>query len=316
MAKKLVLDVDTGTDDAVAIMLAALHPELDLLGVTTVNGNVEVERCTDNSLRVLEWIGHPDIPVYQGLTTPIVREDFPVARASKRDAGVHMQVLPLPEARAKKQNLPAPMFLRQVFAERPGEITLIATGPLSNLAATLALDPAFAGNVKELIIMGGAVDQSNVTPAAEFNIWSDPEAAAKVLRAPFNKITLVPLDATHEALVSNADCARLRALGTPAGTATADLVEFRIKGYEAHQPTGSPQSAPVHDALCVACLVDRSLIETQFVNVVVETIGEYTIGATIVDHRHRTQRKPNCHVAFHADGAGFVAMLEQIFGQK
>jgi len=105
----------------------------------------------------------------------------------------------------------------------------------------------------------------------------------------------------------------LRALGTPAGKATADFVEFRIKGYEAHQPTGTPQAAPVHDALCVASLVERSLIETKFVNVVVETIGEYTIGATIVDHRHRTKREPNCHVAFHADRAGFVAMLEDIF---
>jgi len=313
MGKKLILDVDTGTDDAVAIMLAALHPELELVGVTTVNGNVEVERCTDNSLRVLDWIGRSDVPVYQGLTTPLVRPDFPVPRAKKRDAGVHMQVLPLPEAHSKAKDLPAPLFLRQAFADSPGEITLIAVGPLSNLAATLALDPHFAGNVKELIIMGGAIDQSNVTPAAEFNIWSDPEAAALVLRAPFPKITLVPLDATHEALVSRADCARLRALGTPAGQATADLVEFRIKGYEAHQPTGTPQSAPVHDALCVASLVDRSLIETQFVNVVVETIGEYTVGATIVDHRQRTTRKPNCHVAFHADAAGFIAMLENVF---
>jgi len=316
MVKKLVLDVDTGTDDAVAIMLAALHPALQLVGVTTVNGNVEVEKCTDNSLRILDWIGRPDVPVYQGLKTPFAREDFPVPRALKRDAGVHMDVLPVPEAKSKKQDMPAPMFLRQIFADAPQEITLIATGPLSNLAATLALDPNFASNVKELIIMGGGIDLCNVTAAAEANIWADPEAAAKVLAAPFPKITLVPLDATHQALVSKQDCDRLRALGTPAGMATADLVEFRIKGYDANQPTGAPQSAPVHDALCVAALVDSTLIETRFVNVAIETRGEYTIGATIVDHRHRTMREPNCHVAFHADRQGFVAMLEQIFGQN
>ena len=162
MARKLILDCDTGTDDAVAIMLAALHPALDLIGVTTVNGNVEVARCTDNSLRTLELIGRADIPVYEGLARPIVREDFPTPRATKRDAKVHLAVLPFPEARAKKQAQSAPEYLVRAFAERPGEITLVAVGPLSNLAAAIALDSAFAGNVRELIIMGGADRKSVV----------------------------------------------------------------------------------------------------------------------------------------------------------
>ena len=202
MARKLILDCDTGTDDAVAIMLAALHPALELLGVTTVNGNVEVARCTDNSLRTLDWIGRGEIPVYEGLAKPIVRSDFPVPRAVNRNPGVHMETLPLPEARHAKQALSAPEFLVRAFRESPGEIVLVAVGPLSNLAAAIALDPAFARNAAELIIMGGAVDKSNVTPSAEFNIWADPEASAVVLAADFPKITLVPLDATHQALVS------------------------------------------------------------------------------------------------------------------
>jgi len=313
MRKKLILDVDTGTDDSVAIMLAGLHPDLDLVAVTVVNGNVPVENCTDNTLRTLDWIGRSDIPVYQGLSHPVVREDFPTPRATKRDPKVHMAVLPLPDATSTKKELAAPIFLTQAFADQPGEITLIAVGPLSNLATAIALDPEFPANCAELIIMGGAVNKSNITPSAEFNIWADPEAAAQVFRAPFRKITLVPLDATHEALVSKDQCDTLRAYGTPASTASADIIEHRIKGYEANQPTGTPQAAPVHDAVCVAALVDPDIIETRHVNVVIETIGEYTIGRTVVDHERRTTRAPNCHVAFHAKREAFVSMLSQTF---
>jgi inosine-uridine nucleoside N-ribohydrolase len=316
MVRRLVLDVDTGTDDAVAIMLAALHPALELVGVTTVNGNVEVEKCTDNTLRTLEWIGRGDIPVYQGLAHPIVRTDFPVPRAQKRDPKVHMAVLPLPNPKGQKQSLPAPQYLTEVFSKTPGEVTLVAVGPLSNLAAAIALDPRFPANVQELMVMGGAINQSNVTPSAEFNIWADPEAASQVFSAGFKKVTLVPLDATHEALVSLEQCGQLRALGTPAGIAAANLIEYRIKGYEANQPTGVPETAPVHDAVCVAALVDPSIIETKFVNIVIETKGEFTIGRTVVDHEKRTTRVPNCHVAFHADRSAFFSMISTIFAKS
>jgi inosine-uridine nucleoside N-ribohydrolase len=316
MRKKLILDVDTGTDDAVAIMLAGLHPDLDLLALTVVNGNVPVENCTDNTLRTLDWIGRSDIPVYQGLSHPIVREDFPTPRATKRDPKVHMAVLPLPEATSRKQELSAPVFLTQAFAQQPGEITLVAVGPLSNLAAAIAIDPKFPENCAELIIMGGAVNKSNITPSAEFNIWADPEAAAQVFRAPFRKITLVPLDATHQALVSKSQCDMLRDLGSPASIASADIIEHRIKGYEETQPTGTPLSAPVHDAVCIAALVDRDVIETKHVNVVIETLGEYTIGRTVVDHEKRTKREPNCHVAFGANREAFVAMLTEVFAPR
>jgi inosine-uridine nucleoside N-ribohydrolase len=315
MPRKLILDCDTGTDDSVAIMLAALHPELALIGVTTVNGNVEVGYCTDNSLRTLDLIGRGDIPVYEGLARPIVRSDFPTPRALKRDAKVHLAVLPFPEARSVKQPLSAPEYLVHTFAAHPGEIVLVAVGPLSNLAAAIALDPAFPGHVAELVIMGGAIDKSNVTPSAEFNIWADPEAAAVVMEAAFPKITLVPLDATHQALISRDQCAQLRALGSSAGEGAAELVEFRIGGYEAHQPTGVPQTAPVHDAVCIAALVEPKVIETRFVNVVIETRGEYTIGRTVVDHEKRTTRAPNCHVAFGADRARFFDLLMTTFAK-
>jgi inosine-uridine nucleoside N-ribohydrolase len=316
MAHRLILDVDTGTDDAVAIMLAALHPDLDLVACTTVNGNIEVDKCTDNTLRTLEWIGRGEIPVYEGVAHPIVRTDFPESRATKRDPKVHMAVLPLPEPKGRKEQLSAPVFLTQSFAHSPREITLVAVGPLSNIATAIALDPMFVRNVGHLVIMGGAINKSNITPSAEFNIWADPEAAAQVFNAGFEKITLVPLDATHDALVSLDQCKALRALGSPAGKASADIIEHRILGYEANQPTGTPQSAPVHDAVCVAALLDSALIEVRHLNVVVETKGEYTIGRTVVDHERRTLRAPNCHVAFHANRAGFFKLLMTTFAQE
>ena len=241
MKQKLVLDCDTGTDDAIAIMLAALHPELELLAVTTVNGNVEVAHCTDNTLRTLALIRRENIPVYEGLARPIVRPDFPEPRAMMRNPRVHLTELPFPPTPVAKQALTAPEVLIKIFREAPGEIVLVAVGPLSNLAAAIALDPSFPGNVSQLIIMGGAVSKSNVTPSAEFNIWADPEAAAVVLGAKFPKITMVPLDATHQALVSLAECETLRALNGAAGKGAAELIAFRISGYEANQPDWSSQ---------------------------------------------------------------------------
>lgn len=163
MPRKLILDVDTGTDDAVAIMLAALHRGLELVAVTTVNGNVPVEHCTDNSLRTLDWIGRNDIPVHEGASHPIVRMDFPVPRAIKKDVKVHMSELPIPPPVSKKQELSAPEFLVRAFREARGDTTLVAVGPLTNLAAAIALDPKFVENVPELVIMGGAIDKSNIT---------------------------------------------------------------------------------------------------------------------------------------------------------
>jgi inosine-uridine nucleoside N-ribohydrolase len=258
----------------------------------------------------LALIGREDIPVFEGLSRPIVRPDFPEPRVSMRNPKVHLAELPFPATSTAKQALSAPEALTKLFREAPGEMALVAVGPLSNLAAAIALDPQFPSHASELIIMGGTIAKSNVTPSAEFNIWADPEAAAVVLAANFPKITLVPLDATHQALVSEADCDALRDLNNAGGRGAAELIGFRISGYEANQPTGVARTAPVHDAVCIAALVDPSLISTIFANVVVETRGEYTIGRTVVDHEHRTKRAPNCHVALSADRARFFEFIK------
>lgn len=313
MPRKLILDVDTGTDDAVAIMLAALHPALDLVGVTTVNGNVVVEHCTDNSLRVLDFINRGDIPVYEGLNRPLVKADFPIPRALKKSTGVHGTELDVPPASSRKQAQSAVEFLIETYRATTEEIVLVPTGPLSNIAAAIALDPGFVDRVPEVVLMGGAHHHGNVTPSAEMNIWADADAAASVFAAGFRKLVCVPLDATHQALVSKADCAAMAAMGTPAGIAAARFIGRRIHGYDTNQPTGEAGTAPVHDALCVAYLVDPGVISTQFLHVAIETQGALTIGRTVVDITGRGGGAPNCHFAFGANRRAFVEMMLQTF---
>ena len=255
MPQKLILDVDTGTDDAVALMLAALHPDLELVGATTVNGNVPVDYCTENSLRTFDWIGVP-IPVYEGVTRPIARADFPVPRGDiQSSSAVHGGYLDIPPSRSNKQATSAVEFLVETYRATTDEIILVPVGPLSNIATALTLEPRLRDRIPELMIMGGAHHHGNVTPRAEFNIWADPEAARVVMNSGVRRITMVPLDATHRALVSLDDCAALRALGTAAGEAAARFTERRIHGYDTTQPMSRPHAAPVHDALMVSCTV-------------------------------------------------------------
>jgi inosine-uridine nucleoside N-ribohydrolase len=319
MSIRLVLDVDTGTDDAVAIMLAALHPDLDLVAVTTVNGNVPVDRCTENSLRVLDHIGRGDIPVYEGAAEPLARRDFPVPRAERGISDVHGEYLDIPAAQSRKRVASAAIALIETFAGVHGgaeEVVLVATGPLTNVALALKLDPRFGQRVSRLVIMGGGHEVPNVTASAEFNIWADPEAAHVVLNSSINEIVLVPLDATHRALISTEDCERLRQLGTRAGEATARFVERRITAYDASQPMARTGAAPVHDALCVAYLVAPDVISGARYCVDVETCGRVTVGRTVIDTHHRSGREANAWVALDADEGKFRDLLLSTFAQR
>jgi inosine-uridine nucleoside N-ribohydrolase len=302
--RKLILDVDTGTDDAVAIMLAALRPDLELIACTTVNGNRELEHTTDNTLRVLDHIGRGDIPVYAGLSRPIARLDFPTPRG-ERDPGVHFVEMPLAKAKSKAQATDAVEFLIETYRNATDEISLVPVGPLSNVASALALFPKLVEFVPEVIIMGGGHGVANVTPAAEFNFWADPEAAALVLAAGFRNLTLVPLDATHKAVISLEQCKALRASGRPAAEAAAIFIEKRIQGYRAYQQLDNPDAAPVHDALCVAALLQRDIVETRSHFVAVETAGALTIGRSVIDTSFRSGKPANARVAFNADTARF-----------
>jgi len=315
--KKLILDVDTGTDDAVAIMLAALHPALDLVGCTTVNGNAPVQYCTDNTLRVLDHIGRSDIPVHEGLARPLVRPDFPIPRAQSDLAGkIHGKTLPVPPTVRRKADAGAVEFLIETYRNATDEIVLVPVAPLTNIAAALTLFPKLVDLVPEIVIMGGGHEIGNVTPSAEFNIWADPEAAAIVIAAGFRRMTLVPLDATHRALVSYADCERLRALGTPAGMAAADFIGHRIHVHDEIQKMAVAGTTPVHDAVCVGCLIDPAIITTRHLHVAVETAGALTIGRTIIDTHFRGGQEPQCDVAFDADAGKFMSILLETFAAK
>jgi inosine-uridine nucleoside N-ribohydrolase len=311
---KLILDVDTGTDDAVALMLACLHPALDLVGATTVNGNVPVDMTTENTLRVFDHIGR-DVPVYRGMAAPLVRPDFPVPRdlpiAGK--TRVHGDYLDLPPAKSAPQASSAVEFLIETYRTATDEIVLVPTGPLTNIATALKLEPRLTQLIPEVILMGGGHYCGNITPLAEFNVWADPEAARVVFNCGIPRLTIVPLDATHRALLTTEDCDALDALGTPAATACATFVRRRIAGYDSDQPMERPGTAPVHDALCVAAVIDRSVITTRRVHADVEVHGELTVGQTVFDVAARGGNPPNADVAFDADERKFVRLLLDTF---
>jgi inosine-uridine nucleoside N-ribohydrolase len=314
---KLILDVDTGTDDAVALMLAALHPALDLVGATAVNGNVPVHMTTENTLRVFDHIGHR-VPVYRGMAAPLVRPDFPVPR-DKPVPGttrVHGDYLDIPPATSVPAAGSAVEFLIETYRNATEPIILVPTGPLTNIAAALKLEPRLVELIPEIILMGGAHYCGNITPTAEFNIWADPEAAKVVFTCGIPRLTIVPLDATHRALLSLADCDALDALGTPAATACATFTRRRIIGYDRDQPMERPGTAPVHDALCVAAIIDRSVITTQRVHADVEVLGELTVGQTVFDVAARGGQPPNADVAFDADERAFVQLLLDTFAPE
>ena len=236
MPKKLILDVDTGTDDAVALMLAALHPDLELVAATTVNGNNPVANCTDNTLRVFDLLerGHPG-PRRGG--EPAGARRFPDPARDPAPGREHARTRAADPRAALGQAVPASGgFLVETYMAATEPITLVPVGPLTNIALAIKLEPRIVERIPATVIMGGAHASGNTTPAAEFNIWVDPEAARVVFGAGLANVTLVPLDATHKALVSSEDCVRLRALGTPAGDAAAAFIEGRIAAYDTLQP--------------------------------------------------------------------------------
>ncbi|MDR2380436.1 MAG: nucleoside hydrolase [Bifidobacteriaceae bacterium] len=310
MPTKLILDVDTGTDDAVAIMLAALHPDLDLVGVTTVTGNALVDVTTENTLRVLDHIGVA-VPVFCGSVKPLARDDLPVPRATPPPGKTyaHGTYLELPEARSAPQARRAVEFLIDTFADGATETVLVATGPLTNVALALRAEPRLADWIPRTVIMGGAHRTGNITPRAEFNMWADPEAARVVLGAGLRNVTLVTLDATHQALVSANDAAAFRDLGTPAGVAMAGLTERRIAGYDARLGNQARHAAPIHDALCVAALIRPDIISCVDLFVDVETNGALTTGETVIDVDHRLKHAANASVAFGANASLFISLL-------
>ena len=296
---KVVLDCDPGHDDAIALLLALASPEVELLGVTTVHGNQVLEKTTDNALRVLELVGRSDVPVAAGADRPLVR-DLHVAAHVHGESGLDGPELPAATARPVEQHA-VDFMLEHVT---PG-VVLVPVGPLTNVA--LALDRGLRPD--RIVLMGGAIAEGNMTPAAEFNIWADPEAAQRVFHAGV-PVTMLGLDVTHRALLTPAWADRFRAAGR-VGTFVAELVEF-FKRY--HARTYGWDGAPIHDALALAHAFHPGLVRTERVNVEVELESELCRGRTVVDLWHRTERPPNADVGVEVDGDAFLELLLERIG--
>jgi inosine-uridine nucleoside N-ribohydrolase len=291
----ILLDCDPGHDDAIALLLALGSDELELRGVTVVAGNQTLEKTTANAIRVLELAGRGNVPVAVGSPRPLVREPF-VAAYVHGETGLDGPDLPPPQAEPSDQH--AVDFL----AERVEGATLVATGPLTNVALLLARYPD--ARPERIVLMGGAIAEGNVTPAAEFNIWADPEAAARVFGSGLD-VTMVGLDVTHRALVTAAHAEQLRGAGR-VGKAVAELLDF----YGVfHREVYGFDGSPVHDAVAVAHVIDPTLLELQHLNVRVDCESELCRGRTVVDVWRRSGLEPTANVAVGIDSERFLTLL-------
>ncbi len=286
----LVLDVDTGIDDAFALLYALGRPDARLLGVSTVVGNVSLAAATRNTRAVLALAGRPDIPVWPGAPAPLMGAAVDASDVHGQ-TGLGYAVLPDPGPAAE-----APHAVDAILAasrEHEGRLVLVATGPLTNIALAVARDPGLPRRLARFVVMGGAFREGgNVTPAAEFNIWHDPEAAEIVCRAFAQEgaapAILVGLDVTRKTVLTEPDLASLTAdcAAAPNGPALTTFLNDAGRFYfELMQRRGRPRAIAMHDPLAVAVALDPSLVRTQALPVVVETRGEHTRGLTLADFR-------------------------------
>jgi inosine-uridine nucleoside N-ribohydrolase len=302
----ILIDCDPGHDDAIALLLALASPEVELLGVTTVAGNQTLDKTTTNALRVLELAGRGDVPVAAGAGRPLARELF-IADYVHGESGLDGPELPEPRAEPVDQH--AVDFLAERILGSPCPVTLVPVGPLTNVALLLSRYPQAAENVERIVIMGGAVAEGNVTPAAEFNIYVDPEAAWRVFHSGL-PVTMIGLDVTHRALMMPAHVERLRA-SSEVGRFVAELHDFFVR-Y--HERTYGTQGAPIHDAVAVAQVLQPGIVETLHRHVDVDCESRLCRGRTVVDLWHRTGEEPNADVGVGIDADAFLELLCERIG--
>jgi len=317
--RKIILDVDTGTDDATAIILAALSKDIDLIGVTTVWGNREIDITTKHTLMVTELIDR-DIPVYKGCSGPMVRHlyrDLPPEKAElpepfdeKGPVAYHGD-FNLPEPKRVAEDIDAVTYLIKTLRTTKEKITLVPVGPLTNIALALIIAPDIVENIEEIVIMGGGMTQSNATTVGESNIVNDPEAAQIVNLANVKK-TWVTLDATHTASLPAEYIEFCKNLHTTIGDFFADMLVERIRVYNKMQPLFVKDIAPIHDALCIAYLIDPSVLDDlRHVHLDICLDRGPGIGAFLIDNRHFSL-KPNAYVAYSGDRDKFGQIVMDV----
>jgi len=305
MPRKIIIDTDPGIDDAVAMLLALASPEdLELLGIVAVAGNVALDLAEGNARRVCELAGRDDVRVHAGCARPIGRP-LVTAEHVHGASGLGTLVLPTPRLAAGEAH-GVDFLIDTLMKEAPQTVTLCALGPLTNIAMALVKAPAAAARMQEIVLMGGASRAlGNVTAAAEFNIYVDPQAAALVFDSGI-PIAMVPLDATHQVLSTPARMAALGGLGNRAGLAAAELLKPRPRRGGADR---SEHEHPLHDPCVIAYLLMPGLFDGALVNVAVETASPLTLGMTVVDWRGVSGRPANARVIGAVDADGFFALL-------
>ena len=295
MARRIVLDCDPGHDDAMAILLAHANPALELLAITTVAGNQTLDRTTLNARRVCTLGGIRGVPIAAGCDRPLLRE---LVTAGEVHGASGLDGVEWPEPEVAVESVHAVDLIVDLVMAAPGEVTLVPIGPLTNVAAALRREPRLAKAVREVVLMGGSFTRGNVTPAAEFNIFVDPEAAAIVFEAGW-PLTMVGLDLTHQARATPEVMGRIAALGTPLASVVTDLLTFYGRRSTME---GGP---PLHDPCAVARMIDPDLMACREAFVAIETRGEWTRGMTVVDFTGRLGRPPNGSVATELNAPAF-----------
>ena len=288
--KKIIIDTDPGQDDAVALLLALASMELEILGITCVAGNVPLSLTSENARKILELTRYTEIPVFAGADRPIKRT-LVTAEHVHGKTGIDGPVLEKPKI--KLQSKEAIEFIIETILSYPkDEITLCTLGPLTNIGLAFQREPRIKTLIKEIIMMGGGFfEGGNITPAAEFNIYVDPEAAAEVLVSGI-PITMLPLDVTHKALTSRSRIESFRKIGNKAGIATAEMLDF-FERFDVEK-YGS-EGGPLHDPNVIAYLLRPEFYEGKYVNVEIEVGSDLTRGMTVVDWWNVTTRKKNVY---------------------
>ncbi len=304
MARRIIIDCDPGQDDAVALLLAFASPdELEILGITTVGGNVPLE-LTQRNARMMCDLAGSDVPVYAGCDKPMARP-LRTAEMIHGETGINGIDVFVPESPLQSTH-GVDFIVETLLASGDDEVTLVATGPLTNIGTAIAREPAILPRIAQIVLMGGAMREGgNRTPSAEFNILVDPEAADIVFRCG-RPITQFGLDVTHQVLSTRERVDRIRALGNPVALATAGMLSF-FDRYDTKK-YASP-GAPLHDPCTIAYLISPGLFEGKVCNVAVETQSELTLGHTAVDFWHVTDRPPNTNWIYAVDSDGFYNLL-------
>ena len=309
-SRKIIIDTDPGQDDAVAILLALASPELEVLGITAVAGNVPLALTEKNARKICELAGRPEVKVFAGAARPMVR-NLVTAEDVHGKTGLDGPELPEPGMPLQEQHA-VDFIVETLMREQGGSVTLCPLGPLTNIALALEREPRIVPRIREIVLMGGGFfEGGNVTPAAEFNIHVDPHAADVVLKSGI-PIVMIPLDCTHKALTTARRVAAFRDLGTRPGVATAEMLEFFERFDENKYGT---DGGPLHDPCVIAYLLKPELFSGRHINVTVETASELTMGMTVADWWGVTGRPKNVTYMRDVDHDGFFQLLLERIGR-